>query len=74
MNISNKSLEQLLELQKQLSEDPSNKLPKGTSIYIYNEKTRKTLDKLAWAIAEKVAESRGQRIQGATFKNYKTRR
>lgn len=67
------SMEELLAKQAAITEDPQYKNPPG-SIAIYNKKGQKKLDDLAWAIQYKVAESKGERIQGSTFTNYKTRR
>lgn len=66
-------MDDLLDLQAKMSEDPENKLPQG-SIAIYNKKAQKKLNDIAWAIQQKLAEAKGERIQGATFRNYKTRR
>lgn len=66
-------MEDLLELQAKISENPENKLPQG-SIAIYNKKAQKKLNDIAWAIQQKLAEAKGESIQGATFKNYKTKR
>ena len=66
------SMEKLLAIQKEVGEDPQYKNPLG-SITILNKKGQKKMNDLAWAIQYKVAESKGENIQGATFKNYKTR-
>jgi hypothetical protein len=67
MNLSSKSMQELLDLQKQISEDPNSKLT--DSIHLFNKKAQKKLNDIAWAIQEKLAEAKGERIQGATFKN-----
>lgn len=66
------SMEELLSMQEQVTNDPESKNPSG-SIAIYTKKAQKKLNDLAWAIQHKVAEKKGETIQGPTFTNYKTR-
>jgi hypothetical protein len=67
------SMEELLSMQGEVMSDPESKNPPG-SVAIYTKNAQKKLNDLAWAIQHKVAENKGETIQGSTFTNYKTRR
>lgn len=41
---------ELVAMQEAIRSDPANKLPPGSSLYIYTPKARKRLNDIAWAI------------------------
>ena len=46
-----KTKQELVEMQRQIETDPSNRTPRdGRTIYLYTPKARKKLDDIAWAI------------------------
>lgn len=65
-------MEKLLSMQEEVMNSPESKNPPG-SVAIYTKKAQNKLNDLAWAIQHKVAEKKGETIQGPTFTNYKTR-
>ena len=57
MKLANKTTEELLSLRKKLCADPANKGSEG-SIFLYNSKTRKKLDKIDREIQSQIRERR----------------
>jgi hypothetical protein len=53
-----KTIPELLELQRKISEDPRSKNPDSKSIWIYSKAARRRLDNISWAITCLLKEKR----------------
>lgn len=52
------SMAELVEMQRQITADPSNRLPSG-GLHLYTRAARTRLHEIAWAITYKLKEKRG---------------
>ena len=58
MKLAGKTNAELMELRRQIEQAPENKMPPGTSIWIYTAAARKKLDAIDRAITHNMAEKR----------------
>lgn len=76
MNLSNKSMLELMKLRDSIESNPENHVPRATgSIYLYTKEARRKLDLINRAITDRIREARvarGETINCAGYSGRQT--